>query len=160
MSETSFDKGLVGYQKLCLFLLYPPLISFVSAALGVFSDNYRYLLCLSVQRTFSLYLSNAFPSSLGYRFLGLLPGLLLTAFSIYLSLMAAKGKIWALVAAGILYLADGVYNIALLFPSLSYAYALPEGLLPLFIHILFLVVFVICGVKYAKLCARPRKGGN
>jgi hypothetical protein len=72
--------------------------------------------------------------------------------------MSAKGKFWALLSGSILYLADSVYCFVLLIPSSYAAMSWPNALLPIVIHLVFLLLYGFAIAKYVKLVRPSGKG--
>jgi len=157
---TPFERNLRRYQRLTLTLFYPPLLSIFATASGYFIPHYDYFFAYSFERFLMMALvdGNRGVYSILY-FLPLIVAVLLLGIFLYATLMSAKGKFWALLGGSILYLADSVYCFVLLFPSSYAAMSWPGALLPLLIHLAFLVLYGFAIAKYAKL-VRPSGTGS
>jgi len=150
-SLESFDKALVAYQKSALGLFYPALISFFAIAFG-FSLSIMGGFSLSGSYTLAFYLS-ANPiggNSILSTALSIGVGAVIAVFFGFLTMRAAKGKFYPLPVAFALYLADFAYTIALYFPIYGQM-SLSNWVISIVLHLVFLSLFSLTAVKYAKL---------
>jgi hypothetical protein len=156
---TFFEQNLRRYQRLTLTLFYPPLLSMFATASGYFIPQYDYFLAFSFERFLmrALVDSNRGAYSFLY-FVPLIVAIALIGIFLYVTLMSAKGKFWALLSGSILYLADSVYCFVLLIPSSYAAMSWPNALLPIVIHLVFLLLYGFAIAKYVKLVRPSGKG--
>lgn len=154
-----FEETLRQYQRLCLFLFYPALISLFSCTLGYFYAGYAQYFAFALTRTLmEVWVAPFFQTALSFRyFLPLVISLALGGLFLFLTLMAGKGKRWALGVAVALYGADFVYLFFLLNP------ALPGAMSPLLwgiqcaVHLAFAILYGFACAKYAKLVRLLKK---
>lgn len=160
-STESFDKALVSYQKSVLFLVYPSLIGLISTFLGLFSPSYDFYLSLASERTLAVFFrQNPLGNSNVYgNLVSIGAAVALAAIFICLSLFAAKGRPWALIAAFVLYGADSLYVLFLLNSPAIGSMDLTAWIVQLCVHLLFCFLFSLSLSKYAKLL-RLRKGNG
>lgn len=158
---TPFERNLQSYQRYTLTLFYPPLLSFFAACSGYFIANYDYFLSYAFQRFLMLSLveSDRGAFSAVY-FVPLLVALAILGLFLFLTLMAAKGKFWALAVGSLLYLADSVYAFLGIVPSVFGTMSLPVYLVQVFLHLAFLVLYGFAIGKYAKLVRPSGKGSS
>lgn len=126
------DRYLRGYQRACLFLLLPMLISSFACLLHNFNPNIGNGLMLSL----CLYLPTIDPLDAFLPWLSFIVSLSLTAVYVPLCLLACKGKLWALVTMALVYAADfglGIY--------LAVAFSIEATWLTLVIHGLFALLY-------------------
>jgi len=153
----SFDKALAAYQKSALGLFYPALISFFAIAFG-FSLSIMGGFALSGNYVLALFLSaNPVAGNGGFSTaISIVAAALVVVFFAFLTIKAAKGKFYPLPLAFACYLADFVYTIALYFPIYGQM-SLSNWVISLVLHLVFLSLFSLTAVKYAKLSRLLKK---
>ena len=151
--EKSVDSELRSYQKATLFLFYPYLLSFMSSFIGFYNTQYDYPLALGAVRLISCFFrdnpvdGNA---ALSVFFL-IVINLAVSGIGLLFSLKAAKGKLWALVAASALYLADFVYSALLINQNLLYPVGNITYIILMAVHAIWCLSYIYLFYKYAKL---------
>jgi hypothetical protein len=153
------DKELLRWRQEALFLLYPSLLGFLSAAFGSFSASYGYALAPAAERSLMLFCREA-PLN-GNLALSLLAGsavaLLIALCAGFLAYRAAQGRLWPILVWTGAYLLDGIYG-ACLYSSMGW----PIYLTSLLLHAAFLAVYAYLLWRYGKLKRRgeTRKAPN
>lgn len=155
--DSAFDKALVAYQKSALSFFYPPLVSFFAVAVGFSStvmDGCKMSCCYAMSKYLSEYPlagNSAFSTAVSILFAAAV-----VALFAFLTFRAVKGKFYALPLAGGLYLADLAYTVALYFPIYGQM-GFASWLTSLILHIVFLALFSLTYVNYAKLSRLLKK---
>ena len=134
----SFDRYLASYQKICVFLVFPGLISAFSCVVRLFNESYGLVLGLAITRFL-----DGKVAEWNNGFL-LLVSLSFSAVSLGMVFLAAKGKLWAFLAGAGLYLADAVF---LFFPASNEVMGLVLGIV---MHVIFLGAYAIGLFSYLK----------
>ncbi|MCH3908778.1 MAG: hypothetical protein LKF75_01085 [Bacilli bacterium] len=152
-NSSMFDKTLALYQKLCLFLLYPPLISMVTCFIGSFNDGYDYYLSLASERSLMMFLrENPIGSNVSMSMLlGDVVSIIVLALFVVLTIYASKGKVYCLAIGAALYLADTVYLCFLCGSSLPYSMEAGSWGLQFALHVIFFLLYVASFFVYGKL---------
>jgi hypothetical protein len=112
------DQSLRLYQRLSLVYLFPPLMSFFSAVVALWNSGYAQGLSLNV----AVYGAEKLKGTSGYIAFVLVVGLGLVGLGVFLTLRAAKGKLYAPILGTALYLADLIFGLILYRDSIDSTY--------------------------------------
>lgn len=134
-----FDSLLSTYQKICILLLFPPLMTTFSCFVGLFAPNYQMTLAMAF--AFGV---KQFAGEQG-ALIALIASLGVTAASVPLTIFGAKGKLWCYVLGMALIFADTVY-LLFLFGS----YETMRFVITMIIHVAFLGAYVVGLVFYLR----------
>ena len=138
IAKEQFDRYLGSYQKICVFLLFPGLLSAFSCTIKMFSAEYPMTLTLSIVHFF-----DGFMADWNYGFL-LLISLVYLAISILCTLLAAKGKLPFYI------LGSSLLAIDFVFFFLRPGNEVIQMIMAIALHVIFLAVYVIGGIYYYK----------
>ncbi|MCR5079199.1 MAG: hypothetical protein K6B65_04725 [Bacilli bacterium] len=138
------ERYLRSYQKLCIYILIPFCLDFFAVVIGCISNSFHLYFSLGVTRFFlDLFTGmNMVP-------LTLVPSFLILACYFGATVLAAKGKLFAVIGATTLYTADLGVLIAYFITHLEGA-DVAVYILSIVVHTLFLVLFAFMIIYYAK----------
>ena len=144
-----FDRYLASYQKISVFLLFPPLITAFSCFVALFAKDYN----LSLSMNFALAIKNMVPEH--GLMIAIISSLALSGAFVFLALRSAKGKLPFYLIGASLYLVDFVYGFFIL--DLMSNITKIVGIAS---HAIFLGVYIVGIVFYSRANALLKAHGK